>query len=44
MKQVYDCLPKNRKKQGFTLTEILVAVAILVILFSLATVSFVSLQ
>ena len=44
MKQVYDCLPKNRKKQGFTLTEILAAVAILVILFSLATVSFVSLQ
>ena len=44
MKQVYDCLPKNRKNKGFTLTEILVTVAILVILMSLATVSFVALR
>ena len=44
MKQVYDCLPKNRKSKGFTLTEILVTVAILVILMSLATVSFVALR
>lgn len=44
MKQVYDCLPKNRKNRGFTLTEILVTVAILVILMSLATVSFVALR
>lgn len=44
MKQVYDCLPKNRKNKGFTLTEILVTVAILAILMSLATVSFVALR
>ena len=44
MKQVYDCLPKNRKNKGFTLTEILVTVVILVILMSLATVSFVALR
>ncbi len=44
MKQVYDCLPKNRKNKGFTLTEILVTVAILVILMSLASVSFVALR
>lgn len=44
MKQVYDCLPKNKKNRGFTLTEILVTVAILVILMSLATVSFVALR
>lgn len=44
MKQVFDCLPKNRKNKGFTLTEILVTVAILVILMSLATVSFVALR
>lgn len=44
MKQVYDCLPKIRKNKGFTLTEILVTVAILVILMSLATVSFVALR
>ena len=36
MKQVNGCLPKNRRKQGFTLTEILAAVAILVILMGIA--------
>ena len=44
MKQVKKCLPIEKRKQGFTLVEVLIVVAILAILFSVVVGNLVSMQ